>query len=116
MYDYHPNAFILTVAVRVIKFKMTRLSLIKGTPYSDSENQRSRRSRENKGKAYMRDALISRSEKNLHDCKIANLVFTTDTTTFEACKQCILQTLELSLLVVCSSRDLLKLLVSGVLL
>lgn len=84
MYDDHPNAFILTVAVHVIKFKMTRLSLIRGTPYSNSENQRSRRSGENKGKAYMRDALISRSEKNLHDCKIANLVFTTDTTTFEA--------------------------------
>ena len=84
MYDYHPNAFILTTAVHVIKFKMIRLFLIKGKPYSNSENQRSRRSGENKGKAYMRDALISRSEKNLHDCKIANLVITTDTTTFEA--------------------------------
>ena len=62
MYDYHPNAFILTMAVHVINFKMTRLSLIKGTPHSYGKNQGSRRSRENKGKAYMRDALISRSQ------------------------------------------------------
>lgn len=63
------------MAVHVIKFKMTRLFLIKGTPYSKSKTQRSRRSRENKGKAYMRDALISRSEKNLHDCKIESCIY-----------------------------------------
>ena len=37
MHDYHPNIFILTVAVHVIKFKMARLFLIKGTPYSNSK-------------------------------------------------------------------------------
>ena len=38
MHDYHPNAFILTMAVHVINFKMTRLFLIlEGTPYSNSK-------------------------------------------------------------------------------
>ena len=63
----------------------------------------------------MRDALISRSEKKpawLQDRESCIYYRHYNIWSF---KQCILQTLELSLFVVCSSRDLLKLLVSRVL-